>query len=838
MDKYVCIHGHFYQPPRENPWLEEIERQDSADPYHDWNERITAECYAPNGRARILDHEGRIVELVNNYARISFDFGPTLLSWLEKHAPEVYSLILAADKESQDRFSGHGSALAQAYNHMILPLANLRDRRTQVLWGIRDFRHRFGRGPEGMWLPETAVDNQTLEILAEQGIRFTILAPHQAKQARRIGRAWHDASGGKIDTSRPYLVPLRSGRVLSVFFYDGAISRAVAFERLLDDGKNFSNSLRGGFSESKAGAQVVNIATDGETYGHHHPHGDMALASALRVLESSRQVHLTNYGEYLEKFPPTHEVQTFPGTSWSCDHGLERWRGNCGCNSGAHPGWGQQWRAPLREALDWLRDSLAPEFERVAGSILKDPWAARDHYIEVILDRSPANVRRFLADAAEPGLSEREVIIALKLLELQRHAMLMFTSCGWFFDELSGLETVQVLQYAGRALQLARETLGSDLEEAFLKRLERAPSNLPGYLNGRRVYETLVRPAVLDLENVAAHHAVSLLFDGEEHRDRVYCYSIRREEPQVLRSGETKVVLGQLRVISETTLESGHFTFVVAHLGEDKVIGGTRRFRGAGAFARLAEKITESAGRGDSAQLIRQVGQSFGSTVHSLSLLFRDELHRVANKLVEAAVFEAELLYSSFCNSHLALFHAISKMGTPLPPRLQAVLALALNSRLRQILRSDAPDMRAAMSILGEIRRFGIDPDAVTLEFVLRRNMEDIADRMRQEPLNLDTINLLIDFLNLLPLVPVKVNLWQIQNIYYDLLENPSPSMRVWYSSADHASVTWVRRFRELGEKLGMRVPANLEGTVPLGHADSRRSSRSEAVQQTGSAKI
>ena len=238
MEKYVCIHGHFYQPPRENPWLEYVEVQDSAAPYHDWNERITAECYGRNATARILNHEGRIEKIVNNYSRISFNFGPTLLSWMRDQIPWVHDAIVEADRQSRKRYSGHGSAIAQVYNHMILPLANPRDKLTQVIWGIRDFEFRFGRRPEGMWLSETAADIETLDAMAQSGIRFTILSPYQASKVRELGkRNWRDVNGGRVDPTVPYRVNLPGGRSIAVFFYDGPVSRAVYFERLLDSGE-------------------------------------------------------------------------------------------------------------------------------------------------------------------------------------------------------------------------------------------------------------------------------------------------------------------------------------------------------------------------------------------------------------------------------------------------------------------------------------------------------------------------------------------------------------------------------------------------------------------------
>src|SRR5262245_60308306 len=396
MDRYICIHGHFYQPPRENAWLEFIEVQDSAYPFHDWNERVTAECYGPNGQSRILDGDGNIERIANNYSRISFNFGPTLLAWLAEKEPEVYRSILEADKESQSRFSGHGSAIAQSYSHSILPLSNPRDKYTQVLWGIRDFEFRFGRYPEGMWLPETAVDLETLDVLAELGIKFTILSPYQAKTVRRPrGRLRRDVNGGRIDPSVPYRVRLPSGRRIAVFFYDGPISQAIAFEHLLESGDTFASRLLSAFSDTRQWPQIVHIATDGETYGHHHKKGEMALAYALHHIESNNLAKLTNYAEYLERHPPTHQAEIWERTAWSCAHGVDRWTRNCGCNSGGHPGWNQEWRTPLRDTLDWLRDSITPRFEQKASEVFRDPWSARNEYIDVLLNRSLDNVNRF-----------------------------------------------------------------------------------------------------------------------------------------------------------------------------------------------------------------------------------------------------------------------------------------------------------------------------------------------------------------------------------------------------------------------------------------------------------
>lgn len=481
--RYVAIHGHFYQPPRENPYSGKVALQPSASPHHDWNARITAECYGPNARARRLDGNGHLIGEISNYEHISFNFGPTLLSWLETEAPDVYRDILAADRAGLAR-THHGPAMAQAYNHMILPLANPRDRRTQVVWGKRDFVHRFGRPPVGMWLPETAVCTASLEALAAEGIAFTVLAPRQAKQVRALKkRAWTNVEGGRVDPSVGYLVKLPSRKTITVFFYDGPVSQGVAFEGLLHKGEYLAGRLAGLFRPDVERAQLVHIATDGETYGHHHRHGEMALAHAIELLQS-QGIPLVSYSEFLAKHPPTHEARIVERSSWSCVHGVGRWMTDCGCSMGT-PGFRQTWRAPLRHALDALRDALAADFERFAGPRLRDPWAARDAWIDVVLD--PSRAAAFFDRHGVPTLTSEGRHRASLLLESQRHAMLMFTSCAWFFDELSGIEPVQVLVYAGRAVELAREATGIDHWALLAHGLRRAVSNLPAKGTGEDI---------------------------------------------------------------------------------------------------------------------------------------------------------------------------------------------------------------------------------------------------------------------------------------------------------------------------------------------------------------
>lgn len=473
----LIIHGHFYQPPRENPWTGEVEAEPSAAPYHDWNERIHAECYAPNAS-------------VNNYARISFNFGPTLLSWLELHHPDTYQHIIAADRESAAQRGGHGNAIAQAYGHAILPLCNERDRLTQVVWGLADFRFRFGREPEALWLPETAANDATLAVLIEQGLRYVILAPDQAKRVR-VGSEWIDVSGGKVDTTRAYRFehPTDPGRSIAVFFYDGSLARAIAFEKALTS----SRGLVERFVHAGQRGDLVNVATDGETYGHHFKFGDLGLAHTLGVEARQAGFWITNYGEYLDRHVPQALVEiengsAGEGSSWSCAHGVSRWARDCGCHTGGEAGWNQAWRDPLRVALNFLRDDAALKFE--STELLRDPWAARNDYVSVLLE--PQAKENFLARHAVGTLNEAECVRVFQLLEMQHSALLMFTSCGWFFSDLAGIETLQVLRYAARVIDL-QEQLGFDVpRKQFLELLANAKSNKPEKGNGAEIFASIV----------------------------------------------------------------------------------------------------------------------------------------------------------------------------------------------------------------------------------------------------------------------------------------------------------------------------------------------------------
>ena len=806
-ERFVCVHGHFYQPPRENPWLEAVETQDSAFPYHDWNERVTAECYASNAASRILDGEQRVMDIVSNYAKINFNFGPTVLSWMEMAAPEVYRAILDADRQSMQWRSGHGAAIAQVYNHMIMPLANSRDKRTQIIWGIKDFEKRFQRFPEGMWLAETAVDLETLDILAEQGIKYTILAPHQAARFRKIGeKEWTE---GDIDPTTPYQCQLASKRSITIFFYDGPISRAVAFENLLNNGEGLADRLLGGFTDSREWPQLMHIATDGETYGHHQKFGDMALAAALNHIESNNLARITNYGEYLELCPPIFEAQIHERTSWSCAHGVERWNSDCGCNGGRE-GWNQQWRGPLRAALDWLRDRLANGFARTGTQFFKDPWETRDAYIEVILNREMEQAESFLAQHATRDLSADEKITALKLLEMQRHAMLMYTSCGWFFDELSGIETVQVIDYASRALQLSNGILEEGIEKAFLDRLQQAKSNIPENQDGAWIYENFVLPIRLDLLKVGAHYAFSSLYEEYEEHSQIYCYAIAKEDYTKISTPDATIAMGRIHVASEITEEEACLTFCVVRLGSHDFKGGGTGVCEPQAYAAMKEEVSAAFDKALYTELIALMDKHFGTHSYSLINLFTDEKRKILNLIIDKNMEESISSYQAMFERSRPLMEFVEETRMPVPRIFLAAAQPALNEALKTALTQEEIDTEAVQRIVSQIRKWQVSLDSPDMEYFLRRHAERLTRAFADHPSDLTLMARVQKFMSLLNEIPISVVLWQVQNDYYLQVKTTYRDYLAKAKSGDEGAGIWLDAFRKLGETFRFNLGAVL----------------------------
>jgi alpha-amylase/alpha-mannosidase (GH57 family) len=791
----IVIHGHFYQPPRENPWLEAVEVQDSAQPYHDWNERITAECYAPNTAARRVDAANLILDVVNNFEGISFNIGPTLFAWLAREAPAVYRKILDADRASVGA-RGHGNAIAQVYNHQIMPLASRADKVTQVRWGLEDFRERFGREAEGMWLPETAADDETLEVLAEAGVRFTILAPSQAWRVRPLeGDAWDEVNEA-IDPSRPYLWRGPRGLSLTLFFYDGPISRAIAFENVLQGSEKLVARLRAAFSPKRDWPQLVHGATDGESYGHHSRFGEMALAAALQQLSRDETVTLTNYGAFLAANPPTHEAQIHQGTSWSCAHGVERWRADCGCR--VRGDWHQRWRAPLRETLDWLRDQADALYEARGGVLFKNAWQARDEYVEVVLDRRRERLERFLGRhlrvAAEPAVR----LEARRLLELQRNRLLMYTSCGWFFDEISGLEPVQVLRYAAMTLQYIHDLGGGQLEPEFERRLAAAPSNLATFGNGAEVYRRLVVPAVVDLRRVVAHYAITGLIDEQPDEATVYAYHVRRLDEARAAYGGTALRIGHVEVESDVTGETREAAYALLHFGGHDFSCALQAWEGRAAYERMKDDLLQRYARYSLADMVRGIDDYFRGETFGLPHLFLEERRRVLARVIATVLEKHETTYRRIWEENRKLVRYLRQADAPIPEALAIVARHVLEQEALAALQ-DVPRTGAfsepLLEIVAEASALGLTLDLSTAKPALQAAVDGALAAVAAEP-GAERVAAAGRLISDARALGLQFGLWAAQNRFFE----------IWRQRRE-ARARLVPLATALGFKLALEVP-------------------------------
>ena len=799
---YLCIHCHFYQPPRENPWLEAIENQESASPFHDWNERISAECYRPNGLSRILDGEGWVVRLANNYARVSYNFGATLLSWMKDFDPVGYEAVLEGDRQSVKRFGGHGSAIAQVYNHVIMPLANRRDKVTQVRWGLADFERHFKRKAEAMWLAETAVDIATLEVLADHGLKFVILAPRQAAAFREIGDPEWTKLDGNIDPKRAYKITLPNGKSIAAFFYDGPISQAVAFERLLNNGETFAKRLVQGFDRSASYPQLLHIATDGESYGHHHRHGDMALAYALEYIEQNSLATIVNYGQFLEMFPPEYEVRIHENSSWSCVHGVERWRSDCGCNSGGAFGWRQQWRGPLRDAIDMLRDRYAVAYEEFMDHYTDDPWGMRDDYIAVILDRTAFNrhafFRRWLRtrdDLYEPGVEET----LLKALELQRNLLLAYTSCAWFFDEISGIETVQNIQYAARAIEHGRDIFGIDLEAEFRAKLKDAPSNIEDISDGREVYDRYARPAAVDKLKVTAHLAVKALFENENSDGEIFCFDYRLGQVERRISGKTQMLCATVTVSSRVTLSSARYEFCIVHWGDHNLNIGVRPLTDQNAFATMVGDFDAVFGRGDLTKLVRLLDRHFGDNLFALSDLFRDQQKEVINTVYHRTLESVEDQFNNIYDQYYPVMCYLSDLHMPQPTVFSHIARFVQTNTIKNELARDDFNVREIHRYISEAGNWGINLASKSLEQNFLRALDAQLARCKDDPSDTVSLQRFADLVDLIDVLPFDIELGMMQNEFsiwgHDAEDQPYAQLPDWQRLVAHIANKLKVRF-------------------------------------------
>ncbi len=783
---YVVVHGHFYQPPRENPWIEEIELEESAYPFPNWNARITRECYTPNTCARIRDDQLRLLDIINNFEYISFNIGPTLCSWLAAQAPVTYERILAGDARSLSRL-GFGNAIAQAYNHAILPLANERDRQTQIIWGLRDFQQRFGRPAEAMWLPETAVNNEVLRDLAALGLRYVILSPWQARRVRPLsGGPWREVSDGSIDTTQAYrcfVGPASSGAsrlYIDVFFYDGQTAADLSFGELLADSNRLLDRLGAKLRPERPGPQLLSVATDGETFGHHKKFGEMGLAYALSTLCPQRGWTVTNYRAFLEIQPPQYEVDISlgpdgKGSAWSCAHGLGRWERDCGCHTGGGPGWNQKWRQPLRQAFDFLNAKLADIFIREGSRLLRDPWAARNDYIDVILDRSPASQEAFFRRHGTPGLPPEQQVQALLLLEMQRHVLLMYTSCGWFFSDLAGLETLQVMKYAARALQLGQRFTSDDLEEPFLAILAQALSNDPRMGTGRDLFLRKVKPAVITYPKLVNHFSITLLNDPERRpAPAIFHYRSELLAYEEKNHGGLALACGRVRLTSGITQESHVLGYATLFLGSYLYRTQVQVEQTPAEFAAMVELLSRTLA--DTPENIATVmADYFQGPYYSIHDMFKREKREILRGLLHQVKEDTEQeLVRSFREIQPVLY-TMAREGFVIPRIFSLGAFTALRRTAWEIVAS-WPQPNATRQVQRELaevqeisRTLNVhlqdDPLGLTLAQLVENSLQALAQEFA-----LPQAQAALAALNLSRQLPVAVDLMESQNLFFYLM--------------------------------------------------------------------
>ena len=773
-DIFLTIHGHFYQPPRENPWLEAIELQDSALPFHDWNERINKECYNPNSISKIVDNRNRILDVVNNYEHMSFNFGPTLLSWMEHFAPLTYERIIKADIESVSEHSGHGNAMAQVYNHIIMPLANENDKQTQIKWGIRDFEYRFGRKPEGMWLAETAVDDETLKFLEENGIKFTVLSPYQALKFRQEGdKDWQDVSWGNIDPARSYRYYIKSApdKFIDLFFYDGAISRSVAFDELLKDGNKFIKRLKEGISDCRDYPQLINIATDGESYGHHTKFGDMALSYVLKIRAKDEGFKITNYAEYLDKYRSNCEVDIKQASSWSCFHGVGRWKEDCGCSTGGHPGWNQKWRKPLRDALDYLRDELIVVFENEGQKYFDNVWNVRNKYINVILDRNEMNVKKFQQENFKPDLTDDDKVHAMELLEIQRQAMLMYTSCGWFFSEISGIETVQIMKYAARAMQLASRFTSKNLEEKFLEILSQAKSNIPEFGTGKDIFERFVKPSIITVKQIATLWALSSLYQDFEDEENVYCYTITRKAYKKVQKNSSTFIVGHIEIQSKITLQKSNVMFALMQYAGGDFHCTIKEYSDDAEFNRIKNDLIKIYTMNTLTEIIRALDEYFGKEYFTLKDIFIEERRKILQILLKGKLEKFSQTYQEMYDEGKGSIYHLQGLGLSIPDEFKISAEYALSHKFNDIVVHSGgfveDDLiQQATDINFEAKKIDIKLDKSPSNLVFSKKILQNINRLVHS-FEIQQADVVLEIFDNIRKLELNVDIAEAQNIYF-----------------------------------------------------------------------
>ncbi len=784
--RYLIIHGHFYQPPRENPWTERIDRQESSAPYHDWNERIAAECYHPNARSRRLDGYGRILKLVNNYEHISFNFGPTLLDWIDKHHPVLHRQILEADAISAGRNGGNGNAIAQVYNHIIMPLANMRDQETQIRWGVHDLRRRFGREPAGIWLAETAINEVTLEMLIDFGFRFIILSPFQADRARETGGGeWLDVSSGNIMTGMPYRCfgarKKRSRkRFIDIFFYDAQISTDVSFNHLCRSGDIFADSVASAYE--RTGGDLVTIATDGEIYGHHEPFADMALAYLIDKAAGERGLELTNFPAYLDTHEPAFEVQIKrghkgEGTAWSCPHGVGRWQKNCGCSTGAPEGWNQEWRSPLRVGLDKLRDEIGARFSKEGAAILSDPWKARDEYIELIDNRSSEAAAEFVRGRAAGDLDDIGIAKGVSLLEAQRNALLMYTSCGWFFNDISGIETTQLMKYAARAAELAGGDDSEKLESILLDELSKAKSNIEAYGTGAELYRQEKKYSAVSGGFLAGQFVLTRHLDCPGASPETFGYEFEVVEEDQIEFDDESIRTGLFGMTSPFSLERWIFAYALILGSPSKVVCMVREVADPQEYEGLRANLDSLPEEADRKKIIRKFTELFGGHVFAMRHLFPEDREKILARLAARQVDGLEERLEQLYLEDRDMLRLFSETNITAPPIISVPAETVLSRRLGRELdkwerKLDPAGLEGVKAVLAEADFYGVSLDRTDLSAMFTELLSEALSGLR-DGIHNDDAGALVDFVDFSDETGIAFEDHGIQNMIYEILTGP-----------------------------------------------------------------
>lgn len=781
--KYLVIHGHFYQPPRENPWLEEIEIQKSAYPFHDWNERINYECYKPNAFSKIFGKEGKIIKMVNNYTRMNFNFGPTLLSWLEKKDRETYDKIIEADKISVKEFKGHGNAIAQVYNHVIMPLADEKDKETQVKWGIYDFEKRFGRVPEGMWLAETAIDYKTVDVLIENGIKYTILSPYQAHKIKKIKseekEEYIDVLGGKFDATMAYRCysKTKPKKYIDIFFYDGPISNSIGFEDIVLDSSKYVNRLKSVINPKAKHNQIISVATDGETYGHHKKFADLTLAHLLFEAAKKNGLEVTNYGLFLAENQPEYEVVLNEGkgegTAWSCAHGLDRWQDDCGCCSGGNHGWNQKWRRPLRDGLNELRDKLKKIYEKEGKKYFSDVWETRNRYIELVHDRSNIKLEEFIVKECKYEIEAEEKVTVMKLLEMQRNAMLMFTSCGWFFDEISGIETVQILMYAAKAIQEAQDFTNEDLESVLTGYLANAKSNIVSNNSGKEIYSTHVKPNIVDFEKIVAHYAITSMYEDSTD-NRIYTYDIEKQDSYRTVEGNLILEIGKLKLKESISHEIRHMVYGVLRFGNmDFRCSVKNIFSNSEYFEIKKEILSKIENRFSIVESMRGIDMFIGRDYYTFRDLLLEEKRKVLKKVTGDFFDGYRNMYEKIYFESARIVDALSDAGLHIPEEYKISAEYTLTNKLKKLSEkfleniedSNADTEIAAFITTSKKWRYTVKKDKI--EYKFRKKINQIFEKI--ENIEHSEYENIIKMHKVAKILEININTNYAQFKFYDI---------------------------------------------------------------------